>query len=92
MKNKNKINNKILTLLALVVFSMPIAVSAQGFWDVFTAGYWYSVVANGIENPGDDKKKDPKPVNPPSGPSVPDLPAGEYCRNEIGELVPCQID
>ena len=91
MHNNFKIKQGILALIILALFSMPITVSAQSFWDVFSSEYWYSFVADGSADPNDDKKKkDPPTTVPP--PQVPDLPAGEYCRNELGELVPCPVN
>ena len=88
MKNNLKIKQATLALIILAFFSMPITVSAQSFWDVFTSGYWYSFIDDGSVDPNDDKKK--KPDQPPPKEPLPQ-PAPEQCFEGVIP-VPCPID
>lgn len=88
MKNNLKIKQATLALTLMAIFSMPITVSAQSFWDVFTSEYWYSLVADGSADPNDDKKK--KPDQPPPKEPLPQ-PAPEQCFEGVIP-VPCPID
>lgn len=88
MKKNLKIKQVTLAVTLLAIVSMPIAVSAQSYWDFLTTGYWYSFIADGSVDPNDDKKK--KPDQPPPKEPLPQ-PETQQCFEGVIP-VPCPID